>query len=264
MLKFCIMFFPDIDSENGVSIFDISAFWKGVEFVWSVNVIQIHGNRVRKRRRRQEYQELTSKMCSHNMESDPSTQTIMLHVRPSPIHVSEFVKLQFWCTTRPNNRFWSSISMTFLWSHTRGYVNMWHENDTGSLETTSCFMDALRSSHHYVCKYVTTRTFPRNFLLCLMQKYMNKTRHVTYVFSCSLQRKRDVSFAHCNTHYGHVCVWNMNICAVGCQSMLYQYLSSSKSCPVRLLQCHTTLLSSFERCCFWEHLNKHVYRWEIF
>jgi hypothetical protein len=65
---------------------DNSTFWKGVKFDKSVNDKQIHGNRVRKNRRRQKCQELTSKMCWHNMESEHRSQTIMLHVRPSPIY----------------------------------------------------------------------------------------------------------------------------------------------------------------------------------
>ena len=70
MLKFCIKFSPVIDSENGVT-------WKQ-----ALQNPVLHGNRVRKRRRRQEYQKLTSKMCSHNMESESSSKTIMLHIRP--------------------------------------------------------------------------------------------------------------------------------------------------------------------------------------
>ena len=112
--------------------------------------------------------------------------------------------------SRPNKRFWWSISLTFLWTHTRAYVNMWHDNITESLETPSCFMDVLH---------------------------------------CSLQRKWDDNFAHCDTHYGLVCVWNMNVCAVCSQSMLYQHLSSSKSWSSSLLQCLTVLLSSFGCIC---------------
>ena len=52
-----------------------STFWKGVRFGRSVNDKQMHGNRVEKRRRRQECQELTSKMCLHNIESETIPQT---------------------------------------------------------------------------------------------------------------------------------------------------------------------------------------------
>jgi hypothetical protein len=36
-----------------------------------------------------------------------------------------------------------------------------------------------------VCKYVGTFSLPRNFSMCLIQKYMNKTRHVTYELPCT-------------------------------------------------------------------------------
>ncbi len=125
----------------------------------------MYGNSVRKRRRRLECQESTSKMCWHNMESESRTLTIMFHMRPSLIHVSVFVKLLSWCVTRQNKLFWSS--MTFLWEHTKIYVNMWHENDDGSLETTSCHMYVLRSSHHYVWSISSNRKLLANVLLLL-------------------------------------------------------------------------------------------------
>ena len=154
--------------KKGLDLFKYSTFWKGVKFGRSVNDKQMHGNRVEKNRGRQECQELTSKMCWHNIESGPRALTLKLHIRPSPI---------CGCVIRPNKRFWSLISLTFLWAHTRAYVNMWHENVAGSLETPSCFMDVLHSSHHYVRKDVATRSLPKNFLPCRMQQYMNKKRH---------------------------------------------------------------------------------------
>ena len=60
---------------------------------------------------------------------------------------------------------------------------------TGSLQTTSSFM---HSSHHYVCEYVATRSFPINFSLCLIQKYMNKTRHVTYELPCAHDKRSQI------------------------------------------------------------------------
>ena len=165
------MFSPGIDSENGVSIFDISVFWKGVDFVWPVNGIQIHRNRVRKSRRRQEHQELTSKMCWHNMESELGYRQLFVTDDQTRymFRCSSNCSPGWWrCGDETKQVIWSSISLTFLWSHTRSCVNMWHENDTGSLETTSFFMDVLHSSHHYVWKYVVTLSRPRNLLICRM------------------------------------------------------------------------------------------------
>jgi hypothetical protein len=59
----------------------------------------MYGNRVPKGIlwRWQEYQELTSKMCWHNIEFDPNSKTIMLHIRPNPMYVLVWVKLQSHC-----------------------------------------------------------------------------------------------------------------------------------------------------------------------
>ncbi len=69
--------------------------------------------------------------------------------------------------------------------------HMWTcDMKTGSLTTTSCFM---QSSHHYVCEYVATRSFPTNFSLCRMQKYMNKTRHVTCELPCEHDKHNQIA-----------------------------------------------------------------------
>ncbi len=105
---------------------------------------------------------------------------------------------------------------------------------------------------------------------CRMKKNMNKTIHVTYELPCTHDKRSQISLRH--TLRTCVCVKH-DCSVVVCQSMLYQHSSSSKSWPSRLLQCRTSLLPSFgcivltqcnERCCFWEHLKKDVYRWELF
>ena len=80
--------------KKGLDLFKYSTFWKGVKFGRSVNDKQMHGNRVQKSRRRQECQELTSKMCWPNIESGPSALTLMFYIRPSPMYVSVSVKLE--------------------------------------------------------------------------------------------------------------------------------------------------------------------------
>ena len=166
--------------KKGLDLFKYSTFWKGVKFGRSVNDKQMHGNRVQKSRRRQECQELTSKMCWPNIESGPSALTLMFHIRPSPMYVSVSVKLQSHCWVCDETKqaiLIVNLADFLVGTHKRAYVNMWHENVAGSLETPSCFMDVLHSSHHYVRKDVATRSLPRNFLPCRMQQYMNKTWH---------------------------------------------------------------------------------------
>ena len=127
-----------------------------------------------------ECQEFTSKMCWPNIESGPSALTLMFHIRPSPMYVSVSVKLQSHCWVCDETKqaiLIVNLADFLVGTHKRAYVNMWHENVAGSLETPSCFMDVLHSSHHYVRKDVATRSLPRNFLPCRMQQYMNKTRH---------------------------------------------------------------------------------------
>jgi hypothetical protein len=110
---------------------------------------QMHGNRVQKSRRRQECQELTSELCWHNMESEPSGQTILLHIRPSPIYVSAFDKLQSHGVCRDQTSNFDRRSRWLSCGHTKEH--MW-----------TCDMK---------------RRWVRNFFLCLIQKDMNKTGH---------------------------------------------------------------------------------------
>jgi hypothetical protein len=220
--NFVLCFLLELIPKMGSRFVDNSTFWKGAKFERSVNVKQMYVNRAWKSRRRQECQELTSKMCWHNMESETSAQTIMLHIRPSPIHVSAFVSCSPGVRRDPIIRFWSSISLTFLWAHTRPYVNTWHENDAGSWETTSCFM---YSSHHYVCEYVATRPLASQELFAMSHAEIYE-QNKTY----------DIWTSVCTW------AWNMNACTAGSQSMWYQHWSSSKSWTSRLVQCRTALL----------------------
>ena len=185
-----------------------------LERVWnlrSVNDKQTHGNRVQKNRRRQECQELTSKMCWHNIESEVRGLTILLHIRPIPIYVSTYVKLQSpsWVT----------------------WKRLWVIGDSISIHGCVTFFTPLREEG--CCNSITSEElFTRTHVEIYEQNktwwHINFRAHTTNtvkypdrtVFSCSLQCKWDGSFTHCDTHYGLVCMWNMNICVVCSQSAL--------------------------------------------
>ena len=94
-------------------------------------------------------------------------------------------------------------------------------------------------THKRICEHVTWKrhwVIGDNFFLHGCVTFQNKTWwHMNFL-------------AH-TTNTTIVCSWNMNVCAVCSQSMLYQYFSSSKSWPSRLLQCLTVLLPSFGCIC---------------
>ena len=165
--------------KKGLDLFKYSTFWKGVKFGRSVNDKQMHGNRVQKSRRRQECQELTSKMCWPNIESGPSALTLMLHIRPSPMYVSVSVKLQSHCWVCDETK--QAILIVNLTDVLVGthksicehvtWKRRWVIGDTILLHGCFTFFTP------YVRKDVATRSLPRNFLPCRMQQYMNKTWH---------------------------------------------------------------------------------------
>jgi hypothetical protein len=100
---------------------------------------------------------VTLKMCRHNIESGPSAQwhwNLCWTYDQSRYYMCRCVSScshTTGCVTRPNKRFWSSISQTFLSTHTRSYVNIWHEKVSGSLETSLFFVNVLHSSHAQGC-----------------------------------------------------------------------------------------------------------------
>ena len=55
--------------------------------------------------REREDQELKNRLCSHNIESEPRTQTFMLYAHPSPLCPSQWPKLpSHWRSTSPKTR----------------------------------------------------------------------------------------------------------------------------------------------------------------
>ena len=117
-------------------------------------------------------------MCWPNIESGPSALTLMFHIRPSPMYVSVCVKLQSHCWVCDETKqailivdladflvgTHKSICEHVAWKH------RWVIGDTILIHGCFTFFTPFR-------KDVATRSFPRNLLLCRMQKYMNNTRH---------------------------------------------------------------------------------------
>ena len=174
--------------KKGLDLFKYSTFWKGVKFGRSVNDKQMHGNRVQKSRRRQECQELTSKMCWPNIESGPSALTLMFHIRPSPMYVSVSVKLQSHCWVCDETKqaiLIVNLADFLVGTHKRAYVNMWHENVAGSLETPSCFMDVLHSSHHTCARMSQLARFRGTFCHVACSNIWTKQDMVTYELPCA-------------------------------------------------------------------------------
>jgi hypothetical protein len=166
---------------------------------------------------------------------------------------------------------------------------MWHENDDGSLETTFCFMDVLHSSHHYVWKYVATHSLPRNFLFGHIQKYMNKTRHVTYELPCTHDKRNQITrqkrvfvlvvsearwqfftlrhTLQACTYVKHECLWSrisIDVVPALIFSQILVFPSSSVSnCTPSFLRFHCVRTNSIQMF-LWKHLKKDVYSWELF
>ena len=102
----------------------------------------------------------------------------MVHIRPNPICVSVCVKLQSHCWVCDETKqailivdladflvgTHKSICEHVAWKH------RWVIGDTILIHGCFTFFTPFR-------KDVATRSFPRNLLLCRMQKYMNNTRH---------------------------------------------------------------------------------------
>ena len=120
-------------------------------------------------------------------------------------------------------------------------------------------MDVLHSSHHYRCKDDATHSLPRNFLLCLIQKYMNKTRHGdiwTSVHTRQTQSNnptnvcfrahwstREMSVLHTTTHITDLCVcetW-MSVQSVLNRCCIRTYLLLNPVLPVFFVESSSLL-----------------------
>ena len=81
----------------------VSQFWKRNSSVkcgvWK------QGRRGWSHEREREDQEFKNRLCSHNIESEPRTQTFMLYAHPSPLCPSQWPKLpSHWRSTSPKTR----------------------------------------------------------------------------------------------------------------------------------------------------------------
>ncbi len=98
-----------------------------------------------------------------------------------------------------------------------------------------------------VCKYVGTLSLPRNFSICLIQKYMNKRRHVTDELPCTHDKYIQIDRQMCvvllvgvQVRWQFFSLWHT---LRTCVCVKHEYLCSRVSIDV-------------VRCCFWEHLKK--------
>jgi hypothetical protein len=78
-----------------VFIFENRSFLQHVTSRYSLrrNVLSKQGRTVLSQEGQREDQELDNRMCCHHIKSEPRTQTFLLHARPHPLCVEEWVKL---------------------------------------------------------------------------------------------------------------------------------------------------------------------------
>jgi len=91
-----------------------------------------------------EGQELDNRMCWHHIKSEPRAQTFMLHARPSPLCVSEWVKLPpHWRCDDPTKREFVWLFGRLSCVRTQVHISSCDmKTSPVSFETPSCFRDA--------------------------------------------------------------------------------------------------------------------------
>ena len=90
-----------------------------------------------------EGQELDNRMCCHHIKSEPRAKTFMLHARPRPLCVTEWVKLPPHCRCVDPTKS-DFVGLFGLFSCVRTQVHRSScgmKTSAGSFETPSCFRD---------------------------------------------------------------------------------------------------------------------------